>query len=171
MRSTKLFVLTFLATDLLARGFGASTTLESNALLAKDPRVVDFCRLVASPESYKKAKVRTIATYSEGFEGRGLSRSDCPAGKNIRETVWGRFATAEIEFDCRKLNAGECLQLTKKVRQDLRGNPIDGASAEVQVVGWIEVLSPQRTQAGFNEAPIRFNIQQVENTAPSKSEP
>ena len=157
----------FFAIDLLTPCFGAAATLERT--IAKNPQTVDFCKLVSAPEKYESRVVRTVATYTESFEGSGLSRGDCPAAKNIRETVWGRLAAADIEFDCRKLTFIECVQLPQKLRQDLQGNPIDGASVEVQVVGWIEVLSPRRTPAGFNEAPVRFHIQWVESkTNPKK---
>ena len=91
-----------------------------------------------------------------------MSKTDCAPGKNIRETIWGRVAVADFELDCKDLSASKCVPLKQRLRRDLTGNPLDGFSAEVQLVGRIEILSPKRTQAGFNEPPIRFHVRQVE---------
>jgi len=133
-------------------------------------KTVDFCELVSCPEKYLQKVTRTVAVYSETFEGNGLSKSDCPAGKNIRDTIWGRVAVAEIELDCKKLKLVECSQLKSKLRQNLTGNPLDGLSSEVQVVGWIEILSNVTARNDMNGSPIRFHVRQVESVIKTSNE-
>jgi hypothetical protein len=125
---------------------------------------VDFCDLVSRPEDHAKRIVRTKATYTENAEGTALAKTDCAPGKNIQDTFFGRTAVAEVQFDCSNLKTTECILIKQKLRQNLQGDPVDGASAEVIVIGWIEPLNPLRTQAGFNVAPISFHVQKVESS-------
>ncbi|MFZ0063375.1 MAG: hypothetical protein WAL47_15190, partial [Pyrinomonadaceae bacterium] len=82
----------YLCVGVMAKAVGIPTN--QTASIDK-PIETDFCELISTPEKYLRKVIRTVAVYSEGFEGNGLSKAECPAGKNVRETIWGRIASAD----------------------------------------------------------------------------
>jgi hypothetical protein len=159
----------FVSTCILSASIVTTAGTNQSDFSSRDKSVqtVDFCDLVSQPEKYAQKIVRTKATYTENFEGIGLSKKDCPPGRNIRDNSFGRAGVADVEFDCfvfSKTQAVGCLLMKQKLRQNLVGNPVDGDSAEVVLVGWVEPLFPGRNRVGFNDAPVSFHIQKVESS-------
>jgi hypothetical protein len=118
-------------------------------------KTVGFCDLISNSEDYNGKTVRTKATYCVTFEGTTISGRDCHSNK----------AVASARLECKA--AIQCLEMENKLRSLLKGNPIDGETVEVVVVGRVQV-KPRTRNDSFNEPKVAFYIQSVESVTPSK---
>jgi hypothetical protein len=137
----------------------AAARYNRTASQKEDILTIDLCDISAYPHKYKGRTVRTHATYTASFEGSTLYKADCPDGEEAITAV----------LDC--ADKAVCDEWIDKLHKDAEGNPFDGESVGVIVVGRIEARFSPGIKSRGNSSSAMFYIKEVELITPlSKSQ-
>jgi len=115
---------------------------------------VNLCDIISSPYRYDGKIVRIRAIHNNSMEGMGLYRADC--------STEDKAITALL--DCK--NDVACREMRDKLHRAAEGNPFDGESVDVVVVGRVEALAPKGVNSKFNTSSAIFHIKQIEKIMP-----
>lgn len=116
----------------------------------------DFCDIAASPHEYVGKTIRIRATYFINFEHASLFNDRCPG----QENVFG------VRLDCSDVLGPVCEALRKTLDRNLQGDPFDGMSSEVIVIGHVEALLPKGKINRTKSPSVLFYVKEVEKTKP-----